>query len=255
MDKQFDDFPKFSIITVCRNEAENIRRTCESICSQTCSDFEWIVIDGESTDGTLDILAEYSSKISCLVSEPDGGIYDAMNKGIQRATGEFLLFLNGGDYLADEQVLEVVASVPRRDVLYGDMRCVRPNGETFVRSFPDELTSAFLLRHRLPHQSAFFRRSLFAEYGNYDTSFRIAADYDLFVRLLYAHKASYFHIPCVVSVFKTGGASAQSRALGKIENHYIRKKHFPWYVYGFKGFSAELKTRKLLRSRCHREPR
>lgn len=213
------------------------------------------MIDGQSTDGTLDILADYSSEISCLVSEPDGGIYDAMNKGVQRATGEYLLFLNGGDYLADDRALEAVVKSPDRDILYGDMRCMKPNGETFIRSFPDELTAAFLLRHRLPHQSAFFRRSLLQQHGAYETSFKIAADYDLFVRLLYAHKASYFHIPCVVSVFKTGGASAQSRALGKIENHAIRKKYFPWYVYGFKGLSAELKMRKLLRSTCHKESR
>lgn len=245
---------KFSIITVCRNEAANIRRTCESICSQTFSDFEWIVIDGQSADGTLDILGEYRSRISCLVSEPDGGIYDAMNKGIQRATGEYLLFLNGGDYLADRHVLGKVAESPDRDVLYGDMRCVRPNGETFIRSFPDELTTNFFLRHRLPHQAAFFRRGLLEARGAYDTSLRIAADYDLFVRLLYVHKASYFHVPCVVSVFKTGGTSAQSRSLGKIETHRIRKKHFPWYIYGFKGLQAGIKTRRMWRrSNRHKE--
>jgi glycosyltransferase involved in cell wall biosynthesis len=239
--------PNFSIITVCRNEAGNIRQTCESVCSQTFSDFEWIIIDGQSSDGTLDVLAEYSSKISCLVSEPDGGIYDAMNKGVQRATGEYLLFLNGGDCLSDEQALEVVSKAPRRDVLYGDMRCVRPSGETFIRSFPDTLTTGFILRHTLPHQAAFFRRSLLEKYGVYNTLFKIAADYDLFVRLLYTHKASYFHIPYVVSDFKTGGASAQSRALGKIENHRVRKKYFPWYIYGVKGLRAALNIRALRR--------
>jgi len=235
--------PKFSIITVCRNEAENIRQTCESICSQTYSDFEWIIIDGESTDGTLDILAEYSSKISCFVSEPDGGIYDAMNKGVQRATGEYLLFLNGGDYLADECALARVAAAPDRDVLYGDLLYLRDDGTSYIQAFPDMLSSGFLARRTLPHQASFIRRGLFLRYGMYDTSIRISADYDLFVRFLHVHKASYFHIPCVLAVFRSGGISCLKPHLNAMEYHEIRKKHFSWLLYGRKRLKTEWRIR------------
>ena len=112
---------RFSVITVCRNEALNIRATCESIISQGFEDFEWIVIDGASTDGTLDILHEYAENIGVLISEPDTGIYDAMNKGAARAAGEYLIFMNGGDRFASTEALHLASEAPRAQLLYGDL--------------------------------------------------------------------------------------------------------------------------------------
>lgn len=116
---------KLSVITICYNE-KNIRKTCESIVGQSWQDFEWIVVDGGSTDGTLDVLNEYRDRIDVLISEPDNGIYNAMNKGIARARGEWLNFMNGGDAFCDKTVLEQVfgggSSRDGADVLYGDMR-------------------------------------------------------------------------------------------------------------------------------------
>lgn len=240
--------PKFSIITVCLNEFDTIRKTCESICSQTFYDFEWIVIDGQSTDGTLDVLAEFNDRINVLISEPDKGPYDAMNKGIRRAKGEYLLFLNAGDYLAKHHVLDLVSKAPMFDLIFGDLRCLSVNGDEFVKVIPDVLPKYYLLKKMIPHQASFIRRTLFDKYGAYDTSFKIAADYDLFVRLLYMHRVSYAHIPQEIAVFNTGGLSsrADQRYLRKKENHMIRKKYFPWIVYGLKGLKE--KVRFMIRS-------
>ena len=127
--------PLFSIITVCRNEFPKIRATCESICNQSVRNFEWIVIDGASTDGTLDVLDEYRDRIAILVSEPDKGIYNAMNKGIRRAGGEYVVFMNGGDRFMDENVLETVAAAPRKDIISGDL--LFDGGKQTVKTYPD----------------------------------------------------------------------------------------------------------------------
>jgi glycosyltransferase involved in cell wall biosynthesis len=236
---------RFSIITICLNEAENIRRTCESIVSQSFGDYEWIVVDGQSTDGTLEILDQFRERISCLVSEPDSGIYHAMNKGIALASGDYLLFLNAGDYLADQQVLATVAAAGEEDILFGDLLCIEGEGREFTSVFPDRLSRYFLLKRMMPHQASFFRRRLFQTYGGFDQSYRIAGDYELFARFLYRHQVSYRHVPKVLAVFMTDGISSQlaQRERRKLENHRVRKTHFPWLAYGWKGLKMEWKLR------------
>jgi len=236
---------KFSIITVALNEERNIRKTCESVCSQDFDDFEWIVIDGGSTDGTLGILEEYKKKISYLSSEPDDGIYDAMNKGIEVSTGEYLVFMNAGDSFYDASALSRVSKSPNKDVLCGDFMCVAADGRNFVKEFPKLLPRDFLVHNMLPHQASFFKRGLFSKYGVYDTSYRIAGDYEIFVRFLYVNNASYWHVPHVVAVFGIDGISSNRmyKKLRRIENHRVRKTYFPWSVYGLKRIENELKIR------------
>ena len=233
-----------SIITVCRNEEANIRRTCESVCSQTVADSEWIVIDGASTDGTLDILSEYKDRIGVMVSEPDRGIYDAMNKGVARASGRYLIFLNGGDRFADNDVLKTAAGASGAGILYGDLIFERPDGSRELKRFPDALSRRWLLKHMMPHQSSFIKRELFERYGNYDTSFRIAGDYDLFVRLLHVEKVSALHLPEPIAVFNGDGVSSnpEFRALRKMENHRVRKTYFPAYRWSLKAWRQELRN-------------
>jgi glycosyltransferase involved in cell wall biosynthesis len=237
--------PKFSIITVCLNEIESIHKTCESICSQTFDNFEWIVVDGKSTDGTLDVLSEYKWRMNTFISEADKGIYDAMNKGIVLSRGEHLLFMNAGDYFSGQKSLKLVSDAPDKDILYGDVYCVNAKGESFTIKMPEKLPKLFLLNNMMPHQATFIRRKLFEKYGNYDCSYRIAADYDLFVRFLYEHKVTSFHVPHILSVFITDGISSTPsfKILRKKENHLIRKKYFPRYRYGLKGLKTELKLR------------
>lgn len=185
------EIPYFSVVTVCRNETESIRLTCDSLCGQSFNNVEWIIIDGGSTDGTLDVLAEYKDRINVLVSEPDQGVYDAMNKGIARATGQYLVFMNGGDQFADNHVLQCVADAPKADIIYGDILLAQDEGTMVVKRLPDTLPRNFLMRGMIPHQAAYYRRDLFKKYGNYDTSYSIAADYDLFVRLIHVEGVSF----------------------------------------------------------------
>jgi glycosyltransferase involved in cell wall biosynthesis len=236
---------RFTVVTVCLNEVTTIRRTCESLCHQSYDDFEWIVIDGQSTDGTLAALDDYASHITQLVSEPDNGIYDAMNKGIARAKGDYLLFLNAGDSLADTKTLETVSQGPGCDLLFGDLRCISATGEVQVKSFPDMLPRHYLVRNMLPHQASYFHRRVFDKYGGYESRWQIAGDYELFVRLIYRYGISYHHIPEVVAEFHMDGVSshAAQRQRRRLENHQIRWHYFPWYVYGWKGLKAEWRRR------------
>lgn len=233
--------PAFSIITICFNEAAGIRHTCKSIVGQTHADREWIVIDGGSTDGTVDILGEFREHIDCLVSEPDQGIYDAMNKGIAKANGQYLVFMNGGDRFASPDALAWVAAAPPKDLIYGDLIFDRPDGE--VATYPDQLCSGSLLTHMVPHQATFYRRSLFERFGQYDTRFRIAADYDLYVRLLEVGKVAHHHIARPIAVFDRSGISnnPQHRRLKKQENHRIRMQYFPAYRWTLKALRQRVR--------------
>lgn len=231
----------FSVVTVCRNEAMNIRVTCESILSQRYRDFEWIVIDGASTDGTLEILQEYDQQVDCLISEPDTGIYNAMNKGAALATGEYLIFMNGGDSFASVDALEYASEVPRAQVLYGDVYLGDLNGS--MESYPDVIQPGYMLRNMIPHQATFYQRTLFEAMGGYDESFEIAADYDLYARLFEVESVSHQHISHPLAVFDRGGISnnKQFRGLRKRENHRIRKQYFARYRCSLKCWRQEVR--------------
>lgn len=241
---EMDANPLFSVITVCRNEQRKIRSTCESICGQSLLDFEWIVVDGASTDGTLAVLEEYGASIARLISEPDGGIYNAMNKGIRLARGEYVVFMNGGDRFSDAHALSSVAAAPRMEIIYGDL--LFDGAVPVVKQYPDVLPQGYLLRNMLPHQASFIRRRLFARYGLHDESFRIASDYEMFARLIERHKASTFHVPKVLACFDGEGISKdpRRRMLRKAENHRVRKMYFPLYRFSLKGLKEEMRVRR-----------
>jgi glycosyltransferase involved in cell wall biosynthesis len=233
--------PLFSIITVCHNEALNVRATCESVVSQGFRDFEWIVVDGASTDGTLDILREYAGTIDVLISEPDTGIYNAMNKGAARATGEYLIFMNGGDRFASAEALQWVSEAPRVQLVYGDVYLGDIDGP--LETYPDVVDPGYMLRKMIPHQATFYERTLFEALGGYNESFKIAADYDLYARLFEVERISHYHIPRPLAVFDGEGISnnKQFRALRKQENHRIRKQYFAKYRFSLKCFRQEIR--------------
>jgi glycosyltransferase involved in cell wall biosynthesis len=231
---------KFSIITVCRNEEASIRSTCESIVSQKYQNFEWVVIDGASTDGTLKILNEYSGAIHHLVSEPDAGIYNAMNKGAAIASGDYLIFMNGGDRFASSDVLDAVAQCPDTYLIVGELEFADDGG---VRTFPSQLNSGYLRRNMLPHQATFFHRSIFECFGYFNESFKIAGDYEFFVRIIRKNKVSYQHISKILAIFSGGGMSSTShqRALRKSENHRVRWKYFFGYRFSLKAWRQKFR--------------
>jgi glycosyltransferase involved in cell wall biosynthesis len=233
----------FSIITICRNESNKIRETCESIVSQKYYNYEWIVIDGASTDGTISILQEYSRHISILVSESDGGIYEAMNKGLSIAKGKYVVFMNGGDSFASPRVLDKVASSPDVDLIYGDIFLNSVSGE--VVKFPDQLYDGYLLRKTIPHQATFYNMQLFDRIGNFNTSYRIAADYELYVRMLEIAKVSYYHISEPLAICDQDGISSNTklRKIRRRENHRVRKKYFKKYLWTLKCLRQEIRDR------------
>lgn len=220
--------PLLSVITICKNEPF-IEPTCQSVVSQTCQDFEWLVIDGASTDNTLDILNKYQYRINTLVSEPDSGIYNAMNKGIAKAKGKYLLFLNGGDMLyAPETLAQVLPYLraEKADILYGDSyRLFENPKECFVKTYPDKLKKDFFLSNTLAHQSSYIKRELFARFGLYREDFKIVSDKEKWLCFM-DNGAKFTHLPFVCSVFRMNGMSRLPTELLKQEKIRMLEQYF-----------------------------
>ena len=217
---------KLSIITINYNNCDGLQKTIESIVSQSYNDFEWIVIDGGSTDGSRELIEKYAEHISYWVSEPDAGVYNAMNKGIKVAKGEYVNFMNSGDCFASSTILEVVFATPHiADVLYGYMMRGNVNGEVNNLSMmkPD-LSWIDLYGDGLPHQSTFIKRSLFDKYGLYDESLKAVADWKFFVNAFVYHKATSEFIPLKISIYEEGGISD---IMGMEERRRVQKDLFP----------------------------
>ncbi|MCC5612987.1 glycosyltransferase, partial [Nostoc sp. CHAB 5834] len=169
--------PRLSIITINFNNAPGLQKTIASVVAQSSKEIEYIIIDGGSTDESVAIIAQYSDKITYWISEPDQGIYQAMNKGINRATGDYCQFLNSGDWLVDNQVVErMLNPVPTCSILVGNLLLVQQNGVIRKDSFQyQEISFLAFYRGTLNHSSAFIKRSLFKTYGLYDESLAIVA--------------------------------------------------------------------------------
>jgi len=202
--------PKFSVITVCRNAAKTIEQTIRSVVAQTYKNKEFIVIDGASTDGTREILSRHQSEIDVLVSEPDKGIYDAMNKGILRATGDYLIFINADDLLYAPETLEKIAALnPTADLILGDQVNVFAGGreEFQARGGVDVYRIVYL--GAVFHQATFFKKTLFDKFGLYDTKYKIAADGD-FVAKAFLNGASWQKTSEIIAKFSCMGISWNS---------------------------------------------
>ena len=207
---------KFSIITVCFNSEKTIADTIRSVGAQRYSDLEHVIIDGGSKDRTLDIVREIGLRNGTVVSGPDEGIYDAMNKGLQAATGDVVCFLNSDDAFADDQVVARIAESFEKSgspAVYGDVCFVgRDQTEKVVRRW---VTGAFDPRRfrrgwQIPHPAIFISRELFDRYGGFNTEYTISADYDLMLRLFYKHRIVQTYCPIVVARMRHGGASNRS---------------------------------------------
>lgn len=220
--------PKISIITVCRNEEFGIAKTAESIIHQTWQNFEWIVIDGASTDGTLDKLKPYAGRIERLVSEPDSGIYNAMNKGIRLARGEYLIFMNGGDAFHHSEVLQEVFGHGQQhaDILYGNQVFHMANGDEYLVKTPTKIASPLYFTHSLIyHQASFVKKGLFYRFGMYDETLKVAADLKSWI-IFALNKCSFKHLDIVISIFNLKGISAQHLEQVKEETNQIHSMYF-----------------------------
>jgi glycosyltransferase involved in cell wall biosynthesis len=206
---------KISIITVCFNSKDFIRQTIESVAKQDYYDIEHVVIDGGSTDGTVKILQEFKDKIN-YISEPDKGIYDAMNKGVKLASGEIIGTLGAGDFYPNNQVSSKVAKtfeIYKTDAVYGDKQYVNPDNLNKVVRYwhsGEYKIENWLEGWMPPHQSFYLKKAAFHKYGLYLEGFRSAGDYELMLRMLYKHKLTAKYIPELLVTMLTGGTSTAS---------------------------------------------
>lgn len=240
--------PRFSIITVCFNALDVLPETLASLRQQTLTDYEWVVVDGASTDGSTAWLAQQQPTV--LLSERDSGIYDAMNKAIARAKGEWLFFLNAGDRFADEGVLRDVAKslgngAKPVDCLYGDVVYYGAQGQRRKRFH--WLTRGRLVYGDLCHQAAFVRRDLFEKFGVFDISLRYNADFDWFIRV-FRGQARLRYLPRDMALFHDSGAHVLAREASETERDAVRARYMPrpLWLAGHWALRIELRLRRWL---------
>lgn len=203
-----------SVITVCLNSSETIRLTLKSVLDQNIDNYEHIVIDGGSHDGTLEIVNEYARDNLILVNEKDDGIYDAINKGIQLAKGDIIAILNSDDFYVDNNVLNDISSMfqsnPKSDCLLSEVIFYKePNVNKVIRHYGVSLFRPNLLRIGLmpPHPGSFFRKDIYTKYGLYNKGYKICGDFDFFVRVLLKNKISFIKLKRVTVNMRSGGVS------------------------------------------------
>ena len=255
---------KISIITTAYNSARTLRDTMESVLRQTYTDYEYIIVDGSSKDGTVDLIREYEPRFEGRmrwISEPDRGIYDAMNKGIAMATGEVVGLLNSDDFYASDDVLSTIAQAfmlpDAPDAIYGDVHYVDEKDITKVVRY---YSSKKFTRERIrmgympAHPSFYVRRECYERYGTFDTSYRVASDFDNILRLIYIHNIRTRYIAKDFVAMRMGGASSSgiNSHLHIVADHFaafrkngLRPKYFLYVLrYIKKLFEFSRKNRK-----------
>lgn len=233
-----NDAPLVSIITICYNSEATIEQTIQQVLAQTYSNIEYIIIDGGSKDSTLRIIDKYKSKISVIVSEPDKGIYDAMNKGINRANGELIGIINSDDWYevyTVEKVINHYLTLPSASntVIYGMIRLWKENKEFAIRRFHHN----FLHETVIQHPTCFVPKTLYVKYGSFNSKYRIAGDYDLLNRFA-ENNVVFSNIDVVLANFRIGGASTKLSYIGAIEylkikreKGFIANKTYRWRIF------------------------
>jgi glycosyl transferase family protein len=225
---------KISVITATYNSGKTLRDTIESVLSQDYPDIEYIIIDGASKDNTMDIIQKYECRFNGRIkwiSEPDKGIYDAMNKGIAMATGDIVGILNSDDFYTSNDVLTTVASSFKNngiDAVYGDIHYVNDDDlKKCVRYYSSKAFKRWQMKLGLmpAHPSFYCRKKLYEKYGGFDLSYKVAADFECLLRLIFVHKIRTQYIPMDFVTMRTGGASTSGLASHK----QILKDHLKAY--------------------------
>lgn len=233
--------PFFSIITINFNNNEGLQKTVQSVLAQSCDDYEYIVIDGGSTDGSKEYLQKNTSHFTYWVSEPDNGCYHAMNKGIKMAKGEYLIFMNSGDHFYTDTVLEEVEKMNlKEDVVCGNMFL----SLGCVNFGPQDITMRFFYEGGLPHQACFIKREIQQKHL-YDESLRIVSDWKFFLKTLIVENRSYRKIELVISWFDFNGISSTHRDLEKKERDSVIRSMFPDRVLKDYEMNVTLDFRRL----------
>ena len=228
--------PLISIITVNLNDLEGLKRTMKSVFEQTWTDFEYIVIDGGSTDGSKQLIEENKDRIDHWVSEQDSGIYSAMNKGIKMASGEYLLFLNSGDHFIEKNVLEFnQKSLKRYDIIYFNLNMVKEElGKT--ANYPKKLRFSYFVNDTLPHPATFIKNSLFSKVGHYDESLKIVSDWKFFIECICKYNCSYKKVENILTTYYLDGISSikENEKIIFEERRKVLNENFPLFLEDYK---------------------
>lgn len=233
--------PKLSIITVNLNNLDGLKKTVSSVLNQTYKDFEFIIIDGGSTDGSKEYINQISEHLTLWVSEPDKGIYNAMNKGIRMAKGDYTSFLNSGDIFFDNQTLEHFISETDEniDIYYGDVIWDLVRKKKLIPA-PKKLSYSHFLTDNICHQSAFIKRSLFDEIFYYNEDFKTISDWEFFIYAVCKSEVSTKHLGKVVSIYDTSGVSSftENQKLIMEDRQKVINKHFPLFTFSISEIEA-----------------
>lgn len=232
---------KLSVITINYNNCDGLRKTIESVINQTWHGFEYIIIDGGSTDGSVNIIKEFANRIDYWISEPDKGIYNAMNKGIDAAKGEYCIFINSGDCLYNNETLSKASvDLCDADVITGTL--MLDNGELWTS--PDVVTIPHMYEVSLCHPASFIKSSFLKKY-HYDENLKIVSDWKFFIQVLIIDGALYKRLSYIISVFDTSGISQTNQDLVNDERISVLEKDFPKSIYSYyldntKDYDAKL---------------
>ncbi len=259
-----------SVITVNKNDAAGLERTIKSVITQTYSNIEYIVIDGDSSDTSIEIIKKHQNSITKWISESDTGIYNAMNKGITLSTGEYALFLNSGDhFFSIDSLQKLISKVCNQDLICGDLLYVEDNNLKTLKTLPNSLRLSYFIENSLPHPSTLIKTKILQKYSGYDERYKIVSDFDFFLKVLLDPRTTYLHVQETVSVFYLDGISSKpeynflmqnerddslKRAMPIIYEDYhdlcdLYRDNLLWYLFqkrtvGFIRFFAKL-VRKL----------
>lgn len=248
--KKLKRMKKIAIITINFNDKEGFKKTINSIINQTCKDFEFIIIDGGSTDGSKEVIEQYQDKIDYWVSEPDRGVYSAQNKGIKAATGEFVIFMNSGDTFVDNSVLSNVAVnlSYEFDIYYGNNFKVKANGSKRLKTYPNKLDFSFFYSSSLNHQSTFIRKSLFEKYFYYNEDYKISSDWEFFIYTICKENVPYKYLDINICNYDYTGMSSS----GKFEEILLKERNEVLKKY-FAAFSDDYKDLLHLNSKRYKQ--
>ncbi len=231
-----------SIITINYNNAKGLLKTIPSVLNQSYKDIEYIVIDGGSTDSGLEIIKQHADRISYWVSEKDKGVYQAMNKGIAKAKGDYLLFLNSGDYLVDNEIVSKVFSGYnlKEDIVYGDLFLELDGKIIGEKEYPDKITFKhfFCNNDSLPHPASFIKKSLFERSGLYNEELKIVSDVEFWLKSIFLYQATYQRLPFKISIFGMDGMSSlpENREITYREKQVVYNKYFPGFIEDYKKY-------------------
>jgi glycosyltransferase len=229
-----------SLITVTYNSRATIADTIRSVTSQTYSDIEHVIIDGSSTDDTLDIVRNTPNRISKIISEPDKGIYDALNKGIINSSGDIIGILHSDDLLASDIIIEEICKEfiqTSADIVYGDLIYINyVNKDKIVRYWRSRpFDRSLIIKGWMPaHPTMFIRREVYMKYGQYDLQYKISSDYDLILRLMQIRDLKFEYLPSIITKMRMGGVSNRN-----LRNLFL-KSHEDYRIMKKNGFSNPL---------------